>query len=385
MLSLGTRSFREAEHRAELLDRAFKGAWEQAVADEAKGADLGAILKDYLREALARDLKRRFERRPGEAVYAQWWEPGEKQSLAEADLWAIRQAKASLTSNLARNDADELMEAEADRLLAEHRLPPELRQRLLTGLLEAAIKGWETAERRTLGLEPLVLLHEEPSPFGAPTAAQPSPVVRPFAAKPLASSMLEDHFTRRLAMGSMLQSVVNQERTTMRYFMEVCGDRAVDGYQRGDVTTFLNALRKLPPTYGRSPKDKERSIEQAIADADAAASERLTERTVKRHLSALTQFFRYAMDQGHITNAERVGLVEDHRFGKPAKAAKEQRDLWTPEELTTLFRSAVWTGRHASFPSVPGPHIIKDAKYWLPLLALYHGARLEEFADMRRK
>lgn len=28
---------------------------------------------------------------------------------------------------------------------------------------------------------------------------------------------------------------------------------------------------------------------------------------------------------------------------------------------------------------------MKDAKYWLPLLALYQGARLEEFADMRRK
>jgi integrase len=29
--------------------------------------------------------------------------------------------------------------------------------------------------------------------------------------------------------------------------------------------------------------------------------------------------------------------------------------------------------------------IIREAKFWLPLLALYHGARLEEFADLYRR
>lgn len=33
----------------------------------------------------------------------------------------------------------------------------------------------------------------------------------------------------------------------------------------------------------------------------------------------------------------------------------------------------------------PGNHIIRDAKFWLPILALFHGGRLEEFADLYRR
>ena len=47
-----------------------------------------------------------------------------------------------------------------------------------------------------------------------------------------------------------------------------------------------------------------------------------------------------------------------------------------------LVGSPVWTGCNHHFRTQAGPRIISDAKFWLPLLALYHGARLEEFADL---
>lgn len=171
----------------------------------------------------------------------------------------------------------------------------------------------------------------------------------------------------------------------MRYWIELQGDRPVDTYQRGDVTAFMDTLRIIPTNYGRSPKDKNRPVSRAVAEA-AEGQERLGERTVKRHLSAIAQFFRFAMDKGLISNTERVGLVEDHKFRKATKGAKEQRDAWTSEELKKLFSSPIWMGcKSAKRRTEPGSQIIKDARYWLPLLALYHGARLEEFADMRRK
>lgn len=143
-------------------------------------------------------------------------------------------------------------------------------------------------------------------------------------------------------MDGQLQQVVKQERTTLRHFVEVCGDRPVDGYHRGDVTGFLDTLRKLPATYGKSPKDKGRALSETLAEAAQQGSAGLTESTIKRHRSALTQFFRFAMDQGHISNATRANLVDDHRFGKADQSAREQRDAWTSEELTKLFASPVW-------------------------------------------
>jgi len=91
------------------------------------------------------------------------------------------------------------------------------------------------------------------------------------------------------------------------------------------------------------------------------------------------------MDAGHLTNGQRGELVENHRF-REGRGARDQRDAWTAEELTNLFASPVWRGcRGETRRSEPGTHVIKDAKFWLPILALFHGARLEEFADLRRR
>jgi integrase len=148
------------------------------------------------------------------------------------------------------------------------------------------------------------------------------------------------------------------------------------------VTRFLGVLRRLPTHYGKSPRDKDRPLAEIIADADQIGVDRLSEKTVKRHLSALSQFFKVCFGEGHLTQAEWKTLVGNHAF-RDEGAARDQRDQWLPEELVKLYGSPVWRGSNAFFRSQPGQHIIRDWRFWLPLLALFHGARLEEFADLR--
>ena len=146
----------------------------------------------------------------------------------------------------------------------------------------------------------------------------------------------------------------------------------------------MGTLRRLPNTYGKSPRDKERSLADLIAEGEAKGAPRLVDKAVKRHLSALSQFFQFAVDTGHLTVAARVEMVEDHRF-RAGQAAREQRDEWTGADLAKLFASPVWTGSDEGCRSQPGPAIIRDAKFWLPILAVHHGGRLEEFADLYRR
>jgi integrase len=391
-MSLRTRRYREAEHRAVLLDQAWERALTvAAVADEAGAAErIKMILRDKLREALERDLEQRMDRPPGQPVYAHWWEPGDPGTATEADLEAIRQARQSLARDIAENRPDDLTEDEADALIRRHGLPPSLRPRLVLGLMEAGLQAWNAAERRTLGAEPLVYTEQEappppdpPSPPAAP-AAPTEPVTPAVPTKPKVSKLVEPYFTRRETLDRTTHQVMNQERGTISRFMEVCGDRPVDSYNRGDIDTFLGTLRRLPTAYGKSQKDKDRSLANIIAEADAKGTERLTEKTVKRHMSALSQFFQFAVDRGHLSIALKDELTRAHRF-RLDRDVRDQRDAWTSDELARLFASPVWRGSQESFRSQPGPHIIRDAKFWLPLLALFHGARLEEFADLYRR
>jgi integrase len=351
-----------------LVGAAFGRAWERALkAAEATGADLGAILRDYLREALERDLS------------------GETNGSVPMSLWPLGMLEMGLADArdaLAARDPKNLA-SRVDTLMARHRLPESARDRLGVGVLEAEVKLHEEIIRRARGEVPLVLTEEAPSPAlplrGPP--ASPAPKNKP---KPLASTLIEPHFTKRSKTAGVSGQTINQERTTLRMFLEVAGDLPVDTYDRGHISAFLDTMRRMPATYGRSPKDKDRTVADLIAEADQKDAPRLSEKTVKRHLSAVSTFWETVRDAGHISTAQRQDLVSEHRF-RVAKAARVQRDAWTPEELKTLFSSPVWTGCHPYFRTEAGPEVIRDAKFWLPLLALFHGARLEEFADMRRR
>jgi hypothetical protein len=59
--------------------------------------------------------------------------------------------------------------------------------------------------------------------------------------------------------------------------------------------------------------------------------------------------------------------------------------MWSGDELRRLFTSPVWTGSHPFYRAERGDKIIRDALFWLPLLGLFHGNRLEEFAQLRRE
>src|SRR5262249_48174024 len=154
-------------------------------------------------------------------------------------------------------------------------------------------------------------------PRVAPEA--PAPV-----AAPQASALIEPFFVRRETIDESSHHDMQQDRTTLRLFLDVSGDRPVNTYGRGDVTAFLDTRRQLPGTYGKSPKDKDRRVADIIVAASPEAH-RLADKTVKRHRTALAQFLQFAMDKGHLTAGHLTELTAKHRF-KAAKKARDQRD-----------------------------------------------------------
>jgi hypothetical protein len=190
---------------------------------------------------------------------------------------------------------------------------------------------------------------------------------------PLLSTYIEPFFCWRRDIAKTGYQVMNQERGTLMRFTELCGDKPVTEYSRSEVVNFLEILRGLPKSYGKSKNDRNKSLNEFIERAKKEGIARLTEKTVKRHLSVLSQFFRFVVDKGGFPVSKRNELVEQHRFRTADLADNQQREAWTMAELKVLFRSEIW--------AVNRP---RDSKFWLPILALFHGGRLEEFADLSR-
>jgi len=199
-----------------------------------------------------------------------------------------------------------------------------------------------------------------------------------------ASTFVKAFFTQRETEKDARHQVMGQDRKTLGIFFELRGDVPFVAYERLDITGLLDEIRKLPKYHGKSPHYRG-SVQDIIAEADHRRErQRLSARTMQRHFSALQQFFKFAVNQGAITPARRADLFCDIGF-RMERGARSQREEWPIAFMVALFTSPLYTGCRRDRRWVRGSHIIRDAQFWIPLLALFHGARVEELCDLYRR
>ncbi|QEX18037.1 integrase [Hypericibacter terrae] len=379
-LSLGTTNYREAEHQAAILDKAFNELMQTMTTNTTKPtADLQAIVRDYLKTALQADFEQHLSTKAGEPVYQLVTFSGE--DPIDADLSIIDHLIGETAEALARRDVRSVA-ATVDRLLAKHELPAEQRPVLALSVLQAQLKVLETARQRILGQHPELALDDtsrQLAPAPEPSAV-PGPSLR--EAGPLLSAALPNFIDYMVTEEGWRGQTKAQSETTFRLFVEWCGDKPLQAYTRKDTAGFFDMLRKLPALYSKDKRWRDLSLPEIITQSQGIEVERLTMKTVKRHFSALGRLFDYAKKRDQY-----IGENPAHGFDFPTKGRGKgkARKVWAGEPLRKLFASPVWTGCHPSFRAQPGDKIIRDDKFWLPILGLYHGNRLEEFAQLRRE
>jgi integrase len=290
-----------------------------------------------------------------------------------------------LRGALARNElykADKLVDALLQRAGIAADLDPAARARLgqamlrvscdLAGAMKARFEGeFNYAPKDTLL-------------FGDGLSAQASAGVGPRPKKlsdanaPLFSIRAEEFRKMRERRGVWDGQTAFQARKTYQLFAELCGDKRLALYSRDDAVQFKNLLCDLPALYGTSAQYRG-MVAKKIAEVSKDNGEpRLSARTVQRHLSALSCLWDEELE------AKRLDANIFKNFKLPAaKRPKDQRAMWPSSKLKLLFDTAIWRGCHSlSRRSREGKWVIRDDRFWLPLIALFSGMRQEEICQL---
>jgi integrase len=350
-----------------VLDRAFQ----YFLVHKMPSKDLQAVLQQYLTEALEADLEQHRSTPYGRSVYTSLTD--EHEDPIDADSELVQSLLSDAREALIRRDIASVAD-KVERLMGEHRLPPEVRLPLAYGVLQADIQILERMHGRVINGATAEIRFESSS---SPSASR-LPAISNRKLSDALPAFLELMSTEEGWRGQTLA----QNRATYRMFLEHVGDRLVHCYTRQDCASFYDALRKLPAMYAKNPKWGGLTLAQIGEQTRDLKVDRLTMKTIKRHFSALGGLFDYLKRRGQYE-----GENPAHGFEFPQKGrASKKRQMWEGEKLRKLFASPVWSGcLSEARRSTPGSLVIKDDKYWLPLLGLYHGNRLEEFAQLRRE
>ncbi|WP_051092907.1 site-specific integrase [Methylobacterium sp. 77] len=224
-----------------------------------------------------------------------------------------------------------------------------------------------------------------PPPFAEQSASAPAPASEPEATHeaPDPLSVVGAAFrTTQVATGAWDRQTAAQAGATFRLFVDLCADRPLAAYTRKDAGRFRERIEQLPNDYGKHPRYRDLTVDQILTAYDAlpitGRPPVITQKTVKRHFSALSSLWTAAVSKDDAP----TNIFSGFRFSSTRKAS-EQRDMWEQAELVQLFASPVWTGCLSERRrAVPGHIILRDEKFWLPLIAVFSGLRQEEICQL---
>ena len=159
--------------------------------------------------------------------------------------------------------------------------------------------------------------------------------------------------------------------------IDIVGDKRVDAYQKPDVKHFKDVLSKLPANRKKLRSTRGKTLGEIAKIGLTPMS--LT--TANAQIRIVSLFFKWA-------NETYDGVDGSLFAGKGWKKQGHQRDegeSFSIDDLKAIFQAPVFTGCLSEDRwAAPGSEILRSSsKFWMPLLALYTGARSHELCKLR--
>lgn len=131
---------------------------------------------------------------------------------------------------------------------------------------------------------------------------------------------------------------------------------------------FREVIIGLPKNF--TNKDEYKDVPIADVLKSTVKEERLSTSTINKTIDAIAGMFKYAVKRGLIEKNPAEGLRISE--GRRRKRESELVEIFTLEELGKLFHSKEYTSDTHLHPYM----------FWLPVLALFTGARVEELCQL---
>ena len=230
----------------------------------------------------------------------------------------------------------------------------------------------------------LKLFGEHPIPIIETDADEP---IEPYRTEPYKvakrhSPFFCDMFPKhieRMRENKRRERTINETIETYKDVIELLGNKPIGEYTKIDGRDFRNSLLKTPKNRKRVKRYRDKTLKE-VMELDIPPSDKMSFDNQTKLISRMTSCWNFFVDEYPEYVSENVFKSQSIRVN-PVKR-KDRRGEFTEDDIHLIFNHRTYLP--AIFDSPYGKKI-QYPYYWVPILGIFTGCRLEELCMMRVK
>lgn len=179
---------------------------------------------------------------------------------------------------------------------------------------------------------------------------------------------------------------MSSKKSKVERFAEYVGtDTPIDEITKAQARTWRDLLHKTPRSAKLLEDLKHLSIEEVVEANKTLVHPTLSRETINSHIGMCSSFFDWLVKNDYVE----ANIFDGLSIPKPKKRGRgneSSRAPFTINQLQVLFDCPLFTGcagdRGIKQLMRPGDVQVRNWRFWVPLLALYTGARQAELLQL---
>lgn len=222
------------------------------------------------------------------------------------------------------------------------------------------------------------------APHAAPLAAPATIIVNEYVHRKhynKSLSWLRDAYLRYRRDNKAAETVLKAHRDFFDLMIEVMGDVRLEHFDRDFMRAYESKLRTIPAKRNLMKiKYGVKTLDELIAKSAEHGDILMTGELVRKYINGLYGSMKWAVAEGILLKSPCVDF-----FPPEDKTERDQDkvDVFEPNDLKAIFSLPQFVSGTGKRNKQGRFHLYQPYYYWMPLLALFTGARVNELAQLR--